>query len=172
MLRHTFLVKHPTRGAQVFGRRQATTMVALTITTALALVGCSGASPSEGQKGGNTPATWQGSANDAGNGDSVSVGTWEGKPAAVKITCSGPEGHVTAAVEAPGGWRATTTQPQGGGDAGVKIEGPGNKSVEVKPHGDAAVQWGVAPTFGTAFGLEDAGTGLKFSARAVSCARG
>lgn len=100
----------------------------------------------------------------------MTVGEWKGKPAAVQITCSGPDGAVTAVIEALGGWQATTTQPNGGGVAGVRIEGPGGKSVTVAPHGDAAVQWGTTATFGTGFALEDP-TGLKFYARAVSCQR-
>lgn len=155
----------------MLGRRRATVIAALMITVTPALAGCSGASPSEGQAGSSSPATWMGTAKDVGNGDAISVGEWKGRPSAVQITCSGKDGEVTAVLEAPGGWTATSTQPQGGGDAGVQIQG-GGKSVKIPPHGDAAVRWGVAPTFQTVFGLEDAGTGLKFSARAVSCARG
>lgn len=127
--------------------------------TAILLTGCTAsagdpASPDATSGSTSQADSWPGSATDAGNGDSVRVGTWKGKPGLVKITCSGdPSEQVTAVVEAPGGWKATTTQPSGGGDAPVKIEDAGGKSLEVQPQGDAAVRWGVSPTFGTGFSM-------------------
>lgn len=144
-------------------------LVALAVPVILALAGCGGISATGGSVADSSPATWPGSAADAGNGDSVTIGEWKGKPGAIEVTCSGQNGQVTAVSEAPEGWTATTTQPKGGGDAGVKIEGQG-KAVEVQPHGDASVRWGVTATFSTGFSLEDP-TGLKFYARAVSCER-
>ncbi len=147
-------------------------------TTDLPTTGGTGSGSQEAQPstqdGGPTTETWPGGAADAGNGDAVRVGTWKGEPTAVKVTCSGGEGTVTAVVEAPGGFKATTTQPgSAGGDASVKIEGPGG-SVEVQPQGDASVRWGVAPTFTTGFPMEgkapDGGEEeWAFYARAVSC---
>lgn len=148
--------------------RLRTAAVALVALAALGLTACGSDGSASGPVKSAGGVTWPGTANDAGNGDAISVGGWKGEPSAVKITCSGSDGAVTAVVEAPGGWTATTVRPKGGGDAGVEIEGQG-KSVEVAPHGDASVRWGVTATFGTGFPLEDAASGLKFYAGAVSC---
>lgn len=82
-------------------------------------------------------------------------------PDAVKVNLLRSEGAVAAVVEAPEGWKATTTQPQSGGDAGMKIADSSGKSVEVPPHGDATVRWGVTATFSTGFLLEAEGSDCR-----------
>lgn len=156
---------------------------ALAITATLALAGCGGGLTPGGSDGdGSNAATWPGKATDAGNGDSISIGTWKGKPNAVQITCSGPDGQVTATLTAPEGWTATTTQPEGGGSTGATITDSSGKSMDLKGEGSGAVKWGVTATFGTDWplaeqvdnsygGTMDKEDGWKFYAAEVSCER-
>lgn len=100
--------------------------------------------------------TWTGAV--LGEEDSVQVGEYEGSPSGLSVKCSGdPESSVTAEITAPGGFVATSTQPEGGGVASVTVKGP-DLEVTWNEHGVAstvpeqeddsedAATWGKGPT--------------------------
>ncbi len=133
----------------------------------LALTACSG----DGGEPGGAPGaeTWPGTAANAGNGDSISVGGWKGRPDAVAVSCSVSDGAVTATLTAPEGWTAVTTQPKGGGDAAVTLRDTTGTEETLEPHGDSAVRWGATATFQTEFPLESKTSDWRFYAASVSC---
>lgn len=141
-------------------------VLAAALTAAAALTGCSGDSPTSPGTVGDSD-TWPGTY--TADRDSI-VGTWKGPPTQVQIDCSSEGNQIVATFTAPGGWTAVATQPEGGGDAGVTVTDEGGTSVEIAPHGDAAVAWGAAPTLSTWFDLEDADTGWQFYLDGASCA--